>query len=344
MKERLRKWAPWIAYPLFYMVCLAVFAAATFPYDRLKERVVATFNAQQRASGGGQQELQIDDMGGYWLSGARVKGVRLLTAPTEPGKPPQKIEIDEATVRYGLLPLVIGRQSMHFHVYAFGGEAEGDYQVQGKDKNIEVTLDDIDVGRVDPLVQALGVPVQGKLTGSVRITMPEGKAGKGSGAVSFEAKDVSVGDGKAKIKGTLALPKLDVGSMAFAAEAKDGVFKITKLVAGGKDIELQGEGRITMRELATDSICDAQVRFRINDGYRNKNDMTKSLFGAPGSNAPALFELADPRIKQSKRPDGFYAWNLRGPLGRLDFQPAAAAAGGSPMPMVPFGAPRVGGP
>jgi hypothetical protein len=63
------------------------------------------------------------------------------------------------------------------------------------------------------------------------------------------------------------------------------------------------------------------VRFRINDVYRAKNDITKSLFGAPGSSAPALFELADPKVKQSKRADGFYSWSARGPLGRLEFIP-----------------------
>ncbi len=75
---------------------------------------------------------------------------------------------------------------------------------------------------------------------------------------------------------------------------------------------MQGDGRITMREMATDSLLDVQIRFRINDAYRAKSDITKSLFGAPGSTAPALFEMADAKIKQSKRPDGFYGWSLPG--------------------------------
>jgi type II secretion system protein N len=193
---------------------------------------------------------------------------------------------------------------------------------------------------VAPLVELLGVPLEGKASGTVHLTLPEGKASKGSGSVSLEMKDVAVGDGKAKIKGALALPRVDVGSVSFAAEAKDGTLKITKLVAGGKDVELQGDGRINMRELATESLAEAQVRFKINDAYRNKNDITKSLFGAPGSNIPALFEMADPRIKQSKRADGFYAWTLRGPLGHLEFIPAGNG-GSTMMPMPSFGAPRV---
>ena len=139
---------------------------------------------------------------------------------------------------------------------------------------------------------------------------------------------MTVGDGKAKIKGTIALPKVDVGAITFAADAKDGVLKITKLVAGGRDVEVQGDGRITMRELSTDSLCDAQLRFKINDAYRGKSDVTKSLFGTPGSTGPGLFELADAKIRSSKRPDGYYVWSVRGPLGNPEFLPVGNAGGG----------------
>jgi len=328
VKDRLlkyvTKYATIVGYPLFYLVCLMIFASLTFPYEKLKERVVASFNGQA-VPGTTQQELQIDDMGGYWLSGVRMKGVRLLTASAEPGKPPTKIEIDEATVRYSMLPMLVGSSDVNFDLVAFGGEISGSYDSPGKDKSVEVSLESIDIGKIPPLVQVLGVPLEGKLGGAVRLVMPEGKASKGSGSVSLEAKGVLVGDGKAKIKGTIALPRIDVGAITFAADAKDGVLKITKLVAGGKDVEVQGEGRITMRELATDSLCDAQLRFKINDAYRGKSDMTKSLFGAPGSNGPGLFELADAKIRSSKRPDGYYGWSVHGSLGNPDFTPAGGA-------------------
>jgi type II secretion system protein N len=329
MKERILayvlKYSGTVGYPLFYLFCLAVFLPVTFPYDRLKERIVAGFNASS-TSGPGQQELQVDDLSGYWLSGVRMKGVRLSTAQSEPGKPPSKLEIDEATVRYSMLPMLIGNSSLGFDVLAFGGEASGSYDQGGKQKSVEVTLENIDIGEVDPVVQLLGVPLAGKLGGSIRLSMPDGKANKGAGAVALEIKDVSVGDGKAKLKGTIALPKLDVGPITFSADAKDGVLKITKMVAGGKDVELQGDGRIMMRELATDSLLEAQVRFKINDVYKAKSDLTKSLFGAPGSNASGLFELADAKIRQAKRSDGFYVFSVRGPLGSPEFVPVGGMA------------------
>jgi len=311
-----------IGYPLFYLFCLAIFVPVTFPYDKVKERVVSSFNADQRSSGG-QQELQIEGLSGYWLTGVRMTGVTLLSAPSEPGKPPTKLAIDSATVRYAVLPALIGHSDLGFDAEAFGGEVSGSFDVNGKDKSLDATIETVDLGKVAPLVELLGVPLEGKLGGSVHLALPEGRLSKATGQVSLESKGTSVGDGKAKIKGALALPKLEVGTISIAADAKDGVMKLMKFAAGGKDLELQGDGRVTLRERVTDSLWDVQVRFRLNDVYRARNDITKSLFGVPGSSAPALFELADPKVVQSKRADGFYAWTVRGALAHLDFQPAA---------------------
>jgi type II secretion system protein N len=320
MKERLLRYGRFAAFPAFYVLCLAIFAPLTFPYDELKQRIAFSFNDDQRATGG-QQELHIESLDGYWLSGVRMKGVQLLSASSEAGKAPTKIEIDEATVRYSILSALVGSGDIDFSADAFGGEISGSFDSHGKDKSLEATLDSIDLGKVTPLVQLLGVPLDGKLGGNVRLALPEGRASKATGALSFESGDTAVGDGIAKLKGALALPKLEVGTITLAADVKDGVVKLTKFVSGGKSLDLQGDGRITLRDQVADALCDMQVRFRISDSYRTKNEVTQSLFGAPGSSAPPLFEL-DPRVKQSKRADGFYGWSMRGPITHLDFAPA----------------------
>ena len=329
-KERVRKWAPRVVYPLVYLFCLAVFCAVTFPYDTLKDRLVSTFNAQQRP-GPGQQELQIDELTSNWITGVKAKGVRLLSLPTEAGKPPVVTSIDEAKMRISILPLIIGHRDVSFHLDAFAGEIDGSFAEHGKDRHVDVKFDTVDIGKIEQLTATLGVPLEGKLSGEVDLVMPEGKASKGTGTVDLKIDGTAIGDGKAKIKGTLALPRLVVGDLKFAAEAKEGVLRITSFGAGGKDLELSGDGRIQMRELATESVCDVNVKFKINDAYRNKDDKTKALFGAPGSNAPALFDLADAKVRMAKRPDGFYAFHVRGLLGRPDFEPQAGggAGGGS---------------
>jgi type II secretion system protein N len=330
-KERAKKVAPWIGYPIFYVFAFAVFAVLTFPFEKVKERIVTSFNAKQRETNG-HDELRIGDMTGYWLTGVKMTDVRLVSAPTDPSQPPSELKIEEARVRVALLPLLVGNQDLGFHLSAFGGEVDGSYDIKGKDKSIDVTLTGIDLSQVTPLTALVGLPVEGSLDGTVKLSLPEGKASKGNGSVAFEATNVAIGDGKAKLKGLYAPPKVVVGTLTLAAEAKDGTVKITKLAATGKDIELQGDGRIAMRELAMESICDVSLRFKINDGYRNKNDVTKMLFGAPGSPIPPVIESLDPRVKASKRADGFYGWQLRGPLGHIEPSPHGGAGGPAPAP------------
>jgi type II secretion system protein N len=325
LKERLRAAGRWILYPTFFLFAFLLFLSWTFPYDKLKERLVSTFNAQQRASSS-QQELQIDALDSYFVTGVRATGVHLLMPPVEPGKPPVELKLDEARARVSLLSLLVGNKDVTFTLKAFEGQIDGEFIDKGKERIIKVEFDAVDVGKIDMLSQQLGVPMEGKLFGKVDLRLPEGKASKGSGVVNLEIRDLSVGDGKAKIKGLLELPKLTVGALRFEAEAKEGVLKVSKFGAAGKDLELAGDGRIQMRELANDSGLDLAVRFKVNDGYRGKNDKTKSLFGAPGSNIPPLFEL-DPTVKRAKTPDGFYAFQVKGQLGKPQFLPASGLGG-----------------
>jgi type II secretion system protein N len=342
-----KKILPKVGYPLVYVFCLVLFCSWTFPYGKLKDKITRAFNAQQRASGS-REELDIEEMSSSFITGVKMKGVQLTAASAEPGKSPSETKIDEVTARISLLPLLIGNRDISFHAKAFGGSLDGTFDDRGeKEKDFSAKIDAIDLGQLTPLVEAIGLPLEGTLSGTIKIEMPEGKASKASGSVSLETEGLAVGDGKAKLKGALALPRVNVGALSFAGDVKDGALKVTKFGASGKDVELTGDGRIQLREVATESNCDVNLRFKINDAYRTKSDVTKSLFGAPGSTAPALFELADARVKQSKRPDGFYGWRARGMLSHLDFVPNATGGavapgfspsfGGRPPPPGPGG-------
>jgi type II secretion system protein N len=325
MKERwiklAKEYGGLVAYPVFYLVCLAVFASLTFPYDALRARIVASYNAAQR-DGNGLRELQIESMSGYFLTGVRMHGITLTSASSEVGATPSKLSIDDATARYAVLPAIFGGSRIDFGVHSFGGDASGSYSAHGDDRSIDATIASMDLGQIGSLSALLGAPVDGKLDGTVRLKMPDGKLAKASGQVALEAKGFAVGDGKAKVMGALAMPRVDVGTLVLSSDAKDGSLRVTKFSAAGKDVDVAGDGRVQLRDEPADSVMDLNIRFRINDAYRAKNDVTKSLFGAPGTAGQGLFELADARVKQSKRPDGFYGWTMRGSLSHPDFVPA----------------------
>jgi type II secretion system protein N len=306
----------------------------TFPYDRLKERVVVEFNARQPAGAG--TRLSIEDMSGYWLSGVEAEGIKLTPAPEPPGedgkvKEPKVLTIDEAHARASILRLLVGTLQISFGAQAFGGSISGSTSDAGGGRSIEIELDGVNVGDLPLLTNAVGLPLTGALSGVIDLRLPEAKLSRSEGKIDLKVTELSVGDGKAKIRDTIALPKLDAGEMVFTAEVNDGRLKIEKFSAKGKDIEVVADGSVRLRDPIDQSLAELSLRFSFTDAYKNKSDITRGLFGAPGSSMPGLFDL-DPKTKRAKRPDGFYAWRLTGPLGKLEPQPAPMGTGGGVAP------------
>ena len=197
---------------------------------------------------------------------------------------------------------------------------------------MEVEIKNVELGQADALATMISVPLEGRLSGTIKISMPEGKATKGTGAVALELENAAVGKGKefelaVPNMGKLALPRLNLGNLSIQAEAKEGILRVNKLSATGKDVDINGEGRIQMRELATDSIADINLTLKIADAYRTKNDKTKSIFGEPGKSGLLDF---DPKVKQMKRPDGTLAMRLTGPLSKISTMPGSLVTSPSP--------------
>ncbi len=344
MTPRVKKILRAVLYPLFYSVLLFLFFIWTFPYDRLKERVLAEFNASQPLGNG--TRMEIDALDGYWLSGIEAEGVRLISPPRpvsesddedgdekekekKPKKPePKVVEIDAVHARVSLLRLLFGTTHVSFGADAFGGELSGFTSDADDARTLEIELESVGLTDMPMLASAVGLPMTGAMTGRVELTLPEQKLSQAAGLINLTAVDVTIGDGKAKIRDTIALPKLDAGELVIEATVEEGRVDIEKLTAKGPDFELDANGKIRLRDPFESSLVELNLRFKFTDAYKNKNDMTRGLFGTPGSSAPGLFDI-DPKNQRAKRPDGFYAFRVTGPFSKLDTQPASGSVGSS---------------
>lgn len=330
MKERIKKHWLKVAFPAFYLACFLTFVSWTFPFDRVKERIVVAFNAQQtKGTSGAPQQLSIDELTSYWVSGVRARGVRIKGPPAKVGEPAPELLIDEARARVSILPLLIGHKNVKFGLDAFDGTVKGTFEDQGGVRRVEVEVENVDVGKISILSEQLGFPLAGRLTGKLALDLPEGKASKAGGTLHFEIQELAAGTAKElSLKtpmGPFTLPRLNVGTLVIDGTAANGVLKLTKVGASGKDIELDGDGRVQLRELATDAQLDVAVKLKINDAYRGKNEKTTTLFGKPGGGGPpAIIEL-DPKMSRAKTSDGFYAFRVRGTLAKPDFAPGSGA-------------------
>lgn len=335
MKDRLIRVAKWMAFPLLYLFSLAMFGYLTFPYGRLKDRLVVEFDKRARPG----QRIEIGKLTSYWLSGVELTNVKLHIPPDEPAPAfpgagdfgavaaPAKemvLAIDDAHVRVRLLPLLLGRVRVDFSISAFGGDVTGTAPVGDTKGDVELALDHVDLGKIEPIAQTVGVPVKGMATGKLALSAADGKFNKANGTLDLTVADMVVSDGKTKIQGLIELPPAKLGDLTVSAEAKEGVLKITKLAATGVDLELVGDGKVTLKEPWSEALADLFLRFKFTDAYRGKTSTTKSLLGEPGGTSGGLMEMQVPKMKRAKRADGFYGWHIYGPLKRLKFDPSTA--------------------
>ena len=326
MTPRVRQILRWVGYVAFYLFALLVFAYLTFPYNRLGDRIVQAFNASQ--TGPKPMRLKLGDMSSYWLNGVEAENIT-LTSPGElddqgkPGKP-KVLKIDTAHASVSLLRLLFGSLHLSFGADAFGGELSGSTSVSDEGRKLELELENLDLGQAPLFGDIVGLPLAGKLNGSIDFLMPEEKLAKADGKISMKVTDLAAGDGKAKIRDTIALPRLEAGELTLEAEAKAGVVKITTFSANGPDLKLDSDGSLRLRDPYDTSLLNLNVSFKFQDRYTNKSDITKSLFGS--GSMPGLFDL-DPQMKHAKRADGSYGWRASGALMRLNFTPQPASPG-----------------
>ncbi len=327
MTPRVRQILKWAGFVAFYLFTLLVFAYLTFPYNRLGDRIVAEFNARQ--TGPKPMRLKLGDMSSYWLNGVEAENITFTSAgePDEQGKPgkPKVMKIDSAHASVSLLRLLIGSLRLSFGASAFGGELSGSTHVSDEGRQLEVELEELDLGQAPMIGDIVGLPLAGKLGGTTDLLMPEEKLSKADGKISLKVVGLAAGDGKAKIRDTIALPRLDAGDLTLEADVKTGNMKITNLAANGPDLKVDSDGTLRLRDVFDTSVLNLNISFKFQERYTNKSDITKSLFGS--GSMPGLFDL-DPKMKHAKRADGSYGWRASGSLAHLNFVPAPNAAGG----------------
>jgi type II secretion system protein N len=341
VNPRLRRILPWVLYPLFYLFAFVVFVRLTFPYERIKDRVLATFSASQKQPG---KRLEIDELGGYGIFGIEATGVRLITDPpggqvpvttTDTDKDaagaktdrpkPKVLAFDSVQVSVAVLRQLFGTMFVTYSAEIGGGEIEGTFLQDSERAEIDVEAQDVNVTGQSFLEDLAGLPLEGVLKGTARLTLPEGKMKSAEGTIDMSIESLAVGDGKAKIRDTIALPRLEAGNLNLNAEVVEGRLTLKELASQGKDFELNADGSMRLRDPFDGSIADLNVAFKFTDAYKTKNDITKGLFGDPGSKVPGLFDM-DPKIRRARGEDGFYRWRVTGPFSHLNFRPASKGA------------------
>jgi type II secretion system protein N len=330
MKERVLEWLRdpvvqkrlfrWAGIPLFYLFCLGLFVRLTFPYQVIKERLVSEFNATSK-----ERLLEIGEMGGYGLFGISAESVRLIPRVPGPGAV-AALAVDELDLSASLLSGLFGAIDVSYAISVGGGEIEGTFYQDDSLAEIAVDGEGVDVSSVGIFSEMIGLPVGGTLGGHVEMRLPERKVAQAEGNFELQISDLTVGDGKAKVRETIALPKINAGQLSLKAVVVAGRMDISELSAVGKDLELQAGGKIRLREPFDKSAVDLEAGFQFKEAYTSQSELTRGIFGSKDSRVPGLFDM-DPNVRKAKDDKGFYNWRVSGMLAHPSFRPGGPSKG-----------------
>ena len=274
-------------YSAFFLVSFLLSAYLTFPYDRVRDLLVRRVAAQSEASGDPPAKLTIEEVGPNWLSGITLRGVTYERPAATKGEAPLKLAVDTLKVRASLLGLLRKRADVSFSAEIGDGDVSGVYETaEDEPTHLEMELDELGLSDLG-LGGLLGVPIKGSASGTVDVTLADKPAGT-QGRVELDMDDLTLGDGKAKVKlpgmaGGLTLETIHAGELELKVAIRDGIASIEQLDTKGKDLQLSGSGSIRVVRPFMQSRADITLGAKFADSYTKRNDRTKAAFDLMGN-------------------------------------------------------------
>jgi type II secretion system protein N len=350
MSERAREIAlkalRYLGYPAFFTVFFLLFVYWTFPYDRLKEFIVHQAEAPRATSAGtvvsSGMTLEIDELSPTFFPGLTARGVRVTWLPQAQGQRPVTARMDRVTAHVSLLSLLFGKVNADLDIDGMGGtvEAHVEAALSGTRpglRELKLSARGVRAGEIGPLVQGIGLPVQGQMDARVELSIPDGLINRGTGTANLSIAGLRVGDNVAQFQipgfGGVTIAQIDAGTLAGTVSIRDGNATIERITARSREVNLALSGRVELRANPAETTINLLTRFQLTDAFRNKNEQSSRIM--------MVLDMV-PDLRAARGPDGMIGLRCRGTAGRgvrcvPDGGSAGGGAGGSP-----FGAPARG--
>ncbi len=348
MNERTREIAMkalrYLGYPAFFVFFFLLFVYWTFPYDRLKEFIIHQAEAP-RATGAGtvapsNMQLEIDELGPTFFPGLSARGVRLTWLPQQAGQRPITARMERVTAHVSLFGLLFGRANGDLSIEGMGGTVEASFQSTFSGtrpglRKLKLEMKGVRANEVGPLVQAIGLPVQGRLDTTIELEVPDGQVNRASGTASLSIAGLKIGDNVAQFQipgfGGVTIAQIDAGTLAGQVSIRDGNANIERIGARSRDLNLALSGRVELRADPAQTGINLLTRFQLTDAFRTKNEQAGRIM--------MVLDMV-PDLRAARGADGMIALRCRGTAGRgvrcaAEGASGAAEAGG-------FGEPRRG--
>jgi type II secretion system protein N len=306
-------WKIIAGYTAFSVFALVLSLYLTFPYDAVKQRVVAA------ASTAGLN-LTLGSLGpGFFGVTARNLRLNKVLTPeqqrlnSETGTPePTPLEIDSVAVRPALLP-----PGLAFRVNALDGVVSGSVGVLGSTR-ISASGDGLDFSKGN-LKGFTGLDLAGKGELDLSLTVPtsagtktapaEPDLGQANGGLELTLDSLTVNGGTLTVPmygqpTPVPLPKVVLGNVEAKLKIEKGLGTVETFTAKGSDLEAGVTGTLKLAKRVEYSEPVMDIRLKLDPDFLKRLGM----IGSAASMLPA--DPKDPTWR---------AFKVRGFLGRPDF-------------------------
>lgn len=226
---------------------LAVFCTFlywTFPYDLVKERLIAGMET----AFGGAIEVKIEKLKPHWFTGAKLKGLELRLRTADGTQP--LWSADRVKVRVGLFSLLFGQPRTRFALKGKASRISGRFQRGENGYQLELHLDPLAIEEFGYVKSVLGMELDGAIEGAIRLQVNPTQLTQSQGQIDLVFRDwrlkkgskIPLGQaGRMDVQEDLVLAKgSDAGVKIAIAK---GVAEVTSITLAGGDIEMEVKGQ-----------------------------------------------------------------------------------------------------
>lgn len=337
---RARKIARYAGFVLLALVTFVFALQMTFPFHRVKDKVVEVLSDKY--------EVTIGDVERGFIPGnMSFKAVTLRTRTTKPDDVPTTFFVERLDLGIGLFALLRGAASVKLDAKIGSGHIAGTIALSRGATSIDIVGEDLPSVSL-PMREVIGLPMSGKVGFVVELELPNNKTKTGRVAADWSRADgrielacpagCMVGDGKAKLKaklknraqqafaeGGIDFGKVSIDTLLARVDIKGGKMKISRFDAKSTDGELHVDVEMALAQDLQSSTVTGCLRFKGSDSLLKREAKTHAAISTTG--APL-------------GPDNLFHIKLDGPLREVRrigavCTPGAGGGGGggdSPVP------------
>jgi type II secretion system protein N len=306
---RASKIARYVGFVLVFIVVFLFAFQLTFPYERLKDKLVE-LSAEKF-------ELTVGDVERGIMPGrVYFKAVTLRFRPAKAGDVPSTMFIEQLQADVGILSLLHGTVTGKADLKLGPGHLKLAVAASTSSLSAEIEGEDVPAASL-PAREFVGLPISGKLkiAGQFEAPITKDKLGKtamdltkSNGSLAFACpSNCVIGDGKTKLhvaaknrsqqaftENGIKFGKIMIDSLTAETQLKDGKLEVTKFEAKSGDGELHVDFQMTLNSDFGLSTVNGCLRFKSSDALVKREPETAAELattGAPASPKDGLFNM-----------------------------------------------------